>query len=148
MPRWNVSFMPASLLLPIWVCACWDTYLPSPPWWDCASQGHRNWPTRRCGSNECQSYWGSLALEVYMETVYLQGTLWQSTPNMSENSVSGIVKLLGKLTLGTKNQLFRQTSLVLSLPFVELMTSCKSLPISQFHISVRMSLNLKEPFQL
>lgn len=73
---------------------------------------------------------------------------------MSENSVLGIVKLLGKLTLGlseeprTKNQLFRQTSLVLSLPFVELMTLCKSLPISQFHISVRMSLNLKEPFQL
>lgn len=73
---------------------------------------------------------------------------------MSENSLLGIVKLLGKLTLGlsqepsTKNQLFRQTSLVLSLPFVEFMTSHKSLFISQFCISVRMSVNLKEPFQL
>ena len=64
---------------------------------------------------------------------------------MSENSVLGIVKLLGKLTLElnqeprTKNQLLRQTSLVLSLPFVEFMTSHKSPSISQFRISVRMS---------
>lgn len=48
------SLVPASPLLPIWVSACWDSYLPSPTLMGLCLQGHRNWPAKECGSIGCK----------------------------------------------------------------------------------------------